>query len=400
MIRKCPLCGQPLPQEMDENQLQRRLKNLSAPLLAHEADRLRHQMDEKYRLLLAKRQEASRRRAIRQANAEVRDQMAALKKESFLVRRELEQSACHHRKELQHVQENAEAKAQSRLQQQMRRIEIETKRREGMAARSAQRRYETRLLSLDAKRERERARYEADRARLQRQTEELSRRLEATRSQQLGDEAEVDLFARLRAEFPEDRIERVRKGAKGADIVQHVTVGKRELGTIVYESKNVANWQNAFVASAKRYQKQYDTPYVLVATRALPRRQRGLCVVRDIPVVEPKMAIALASIIREAILEIGQLRLSQEGRGGKAHRLFEYIISNQFRTRFQGIVDAVAELREQQEKERNWHENAWECRTDMHDRIQSCRREVATKIKALTSTALARPSLRMRRAIA
>src|SRR5262249_31525707 len=105
------------------------------------------------------------------------------------------------------------------------------------------------------------------------------------------------LLAELKAEFPGDHIEPVRHGAKGADIIHDIMDGSKKLGRIVYESKNVSTWQNEFVTKAKRYQTQYNTPYVLIVTRVLPRRKRGLCIVKDVPVVEPRMALDLAAIL-------------------------------------------------------------------------------------------------------
>jgi len=54
-----------------------------------------------------------------------------------------------------------------------------------------------------------------------------------------------------------------------------------------------------FIAQAKKYQTQYETPHVLIVTRVFPSKRKGLCVVRDIPVVERRTAVALATIIRE-----------------------------------------------------------------------------------------------------
>jgi hypothetical protein len=98
------------------------------------------------------------------------------------------------------------------------------------------------------------------------------------------------------------------------------------------------------------------------------------------------MAVALASIMREGVAAIGKLRLTGPGRDQKAAELLRYLTSDQFSTRFKGIADCVDDLREQQRKERNWHENAWESQSGLHDRISKHHREVCAQLDKVLTT--------------
>ena len=397
MVEKCPLCQQPLPKGVSTRQLQARMEQLAAPMLAEERRQLKQELGQEYRARLKQREEAARRQAYQKAKTSVKGELTKLAKEAAAARHQVQQAARQHRKDLQQAQKQVETKAEARLTRELAKAERQADCREKRAARLAAREAEARAAKLEAKRERERARHEADRARMERQINQLSREVEKARSEQLGEEAEADLYEKLRSEFPTDRIERIKKGVRGADIVQHVMVGTREVGRLVYESKNVITWQNAFVTKAKQYQRRYDTPYVLVVTRVLPKKQRGICTVRNIPVVEPRLAVPLAAIVRDAIVELGELRLSQKGRNTKAQNLFDYIIGSEFRGQFKAMSESVADLREQQQKECNWHENEWEKRTKLHDRIDSGRRKVSAKIKAITGTSAKAPKLKVLR---
>lgn len=128
-------------------------------------------------------------------------------------------------------------------------------------------------------------------------------------------------------------------------------VDGREAGRIVYDSKNASTRQNAFVTKARQYKTRYDTPHVIIVTRALPRKERALCVRSAVPLVEPSLVIPLAATIRAAIAEIGQLRSSSAGREQKARVLYDYILSDAFRTRFSEIAASLTALRDQQEKD-------------------------------------------------
>lgn len=340
MNRNCPVCGQALPRGIDEHTLQARLKKLAAPEVAKEAQREAERLSE-----IAKRKVESQ-----------------------------------FRKQLQHAQRDAD-KAQRQLS---RSVEQARREAEYQTRRALAQKNQERMERLQYDRQQDRAKFFREKEQLQRQVEQLCRKLEKQTSDQLGDQAEVNLFAELKAEFPGDHIEQVRHGAKGADIIHDVMEGQRKLGRIIYESKNVSTWQNEFITKAKRCQTQYNTPYVLVVTRIFPRRKRGLCIVKDIPVVEPRMALALAAILREGIAEIGKMRLSNTARGGKAQELFKYVLSDEFATRFRQIRDSIQALREQQDKERDWHENAWQTHTKLYDQIDSRRRDIDERIKAIT----------------
>src|SRR5208337_3572729 len=124
-------------------------------------------------------------------------------------------------------------------------------------------------------------------------------------------------------------------------------------------------------------------PHVMVVTRVFPSKHKGLCTVRDIPVVERRMAVALAMVIREGVIEIAKLRLGGKFRDEKSQELFEYIVGAKFCTRFREIAEGVASLREQQQKERTWHENAWQVEAKIHEQIENRYREVDAQIRAI-----------------
>jgi len=200
---------------------------------------------------------------------------------------------------------------------------------------------------------------------------------------QLGKEAEVDLLLELRRAFPLDSIDPVRRGQKGADIIHEIVVETKRVGRIVYESKNVANWQNSFIAQAKRYQTQYDTPNVIIVSRCFPQKRKGLCIHKNVPIIDPKMAVHLATIMREAICELALARAAGKGRNDKAQQLFDFIVSDKFVTRFRDIADSLESLRERQQKARDWHENSWSEEAALYDKIDARRREVDSQIRTI-----------------
>jgi hypothetical protein len=395
------LCGQSLPEAINEKELQTRIEKLASPALAVEKKKLK----EEFEAQLVAEREMARQRAERQFQqqlhaAEERAKRAEKDKEKELQRlqkdyserlaaetesakREAERGVKKQLLDAEKRAKDAEDRRQKDVEQARREVENRLGKEVAQTVRLATRENEAKLEKLQAEREKEKVRYEADLAKFQGRLEDLSRKLEKQSGEQLGAEAELDLFTELSHAFPNDKIERIGRGVKGADIVHEVMDGTKLAGRIVYESKNTSNWQNGFIAQAKKYQTQYETPHVMVVTRVFPSKHKGLCTVRDIPVVERRMAVALATVIREGVIEIAKLRLGGKFRDEKSQELFEYIVGDKFCTRFREMAEGVASLREQQQKERTWHENAWQAESKIHERIEGRHREVEAQIMAI-----------------
>jgi|GEM_PF-1480797 len=357
MPSKCPLCGQPLPHAINEHELTLRLQKLASPTLAVEKRKLKEEFERQYR----KHLQVAEERAMRAARSDMKAQLLLAEKRV------------------------KDAEAQRRLEVERARKDVENRLRkeQALSIQLAKRENEDKLRKLQLERERDRVRHEEESVRFQGKLDELSRKLEKRSGEQLGAEAERDLLSDLRQAFSGDRIERIGRGVKGADILHEVRDNTKVVGRIVYESKNTLTWQNDFIVQAKKYQTQYETPHVMVVTRVFPSKRKGLCVEKGIPVVETRLAVSLASVIRDGVIEIAKLRLSGKSSDGKSQELYEYIIGDKFCTRFQDMAQCVATLRERQQKERTWHENAWETTSKIHERIAGRHREVEAQISAI-----------------
>ena len=69
MLGECPLCRQPLPEAIDEKELQSRIQKLTSPALAQEKKKLKEEFDAQ---LVAER-EIARQRAERQFQQDLRE---------------------------------------------------------------------------------------------------------------------------------------------------------------------------------------------------------------------------------------------------------------------------------------------------------------------------------------
>lgn len=174
-----------------------------------------------------------------------------------------------------------------------------------------------------------------------------------------GPEGEEQLVKVLKAEFPGDIVEH---RGKGGDVVHSVLVGGKAVGKIVYECKRTATWQKAFTRQLKTAMAQHDTRHGLLVSRCLPQRASGFVVTNGVLAVEPHLAASLAGILRRAIVELAQARLSESGKAAKTAELYEYLRSDDFGNAIRRVKDKVQELRDSLAKEKSHHETWWNTR--------------------------------------
>lgn len=379
MADKCPLCGQTLPAALDQQHLQDKLEKLKSAAADTAMRMERKRLQEEFATELSAAKEVARQQAEREFRKELQESKEALAKAAERAAEQVEKAKRAGASEAERAMKGQLAELNRRLQDTEKKALVDVKKAKQEAAEGA--------------REKAELKHTLELTRLQNKVDELNRQLEKKSGEQFGEEGELDLFTELEIAFPKDKIERVSRGVKGADILHTVMDGEKEAGCIVYESKNVSSWQNAYIAQAKKYRTQYDTPHVMVVSRVFPKKQRGLCEVEDVPVVEPRLATTLAGVMREGILEIAKLRLTKVDSDEKAQELFRYVVGNEFQTRFRDMADAVDKLSEFQKSERTWHENHWTKQSALHERIEGRHREINAKLQSIAKDGLARKAM-------
>lgn len=361
MAERCSVCGQPLPAGVTEAEMHRRLDRLGSAAAKDAAAGVRRELDRQFKTQLADQAAAIRKRAVADAQAASRRERAALQRKL-------------------HAAESAAERAAKKAAKQ---AVAET-------AKSSKR--EVDLVKDRAAKER--AQHAADTARLKSRVDDLSLKLERQTSEQMGEMTEADALAALKRAFPYDDIQRIERGLRGADILQKVMVEGAEIGRIVYECKNASSWQNEWLTKARSYRTEYQTQWVVIASRCFPRREKWFVVERGVPVIELRLIVKLAEVIRSAVVEIGSLRLTTVGRHAKAEQMLEYILSDHFASRFKNIAEAVTALRAQQDKERQWHSETWAKESRLYDEVDGGRRDIAAEVRAI-SAAPAKDGLRV-----
>ncbi len=191
------------------------------------------------------------------------------------------------------------------------------------------------------------------------QVEELKAQMQRGSQQAQGESLELELEESLKREFPVDGIEEVKKGQRGADILQCV-VDKRghDCGTILWESKN-AQWSNLWIAKLKEDQRQAKAHIAVLVVTDPPDKLTTFQYADGVWVVVRTMAMPLALALRYNLVSVNFEKLANTGKSEKMEDLYTYITSIEFKQRIEAIGEAFGSMQEEVEREKRWFQTKW-----------------------------------------
>ena len=195
---------------------------------------------------------------------------------------------------------------------------------------------------------------------MQKQIEELKRRAEQGSQQLQGEVMELELENLLRTRFPRDTIEPVAKGVHGGDVLHHVLgpVGQR-CGTILWESKRTKNWSDSWLAKLREDQREAKAEVAILMSVALPKGVETFELIESVWVTHPRVAIPLATALRQSLVELATARQASEGQQTKTEMVYQYLTGPRFRQRVQAIVEAFSSMQEDLDREKNMLTKQW-----------------------------------------
>ncbi len=277
------------------------------------------------------------------------------------------------------AEEEFEARLEDRLTQERKKAEEQA---QGIAkeAQRAQRQAEDELATT-----KERIAKSEDQWR--KQIEELKAKLERKEAIESGAVQEDRLVQLLQNEFPRDRIELV--GTRGGPDIKHQVVeGGEPCGLIIYESKRVRSWQNAWIEKLIQEKVNAGAEYAVLVSIAFPAGEENFCVKSGVPVVHPTHLIPFVTILRGALAAIKLHSQSMEEAEYKYQSLVSFLQGPQFRQRMIEIGRNMTLLDSLQQKEKRAHDKVWSQQTQIQRRTSQLGVEVQTEIAAILAGAV------------
>lgn len=181
----------------------------------------------------------------------------------------------------------------------------------------------------------------------QKANDDMARKLEQGSQQLQGEVLELEIENLLRQAFPHDKIEPVKKGARGADVIQTVlTRLGQSCGKIVWEAKRAEKWSKAWIQKLKDDQQAAGAELAVIITTAMPNDSKEpFCMIDDVWVVSFSCVRPVAETLRLILLEGNKHRSLEANKNEKMEELYRYICSPQFIQKLRAIDNAFSEMK-------------------------------------------------------
>jgi hypothetical protein len=188
---------------------------------------------------------------------------------------------------------------------------------------------------------------------MQEQIEELRRRGSQATQQLAGDVLEVDLLNILQDAFPSDRLERTRKGQRGADVLQTVrSAGGLDCGTILWESKRTKNWNEPWLAKLREDQREIKADVAALASETLPEGVVSFAQRDGIWITSLGTVIPVGAVLRHGLIEVATTRRAGALADSTKDQVFAYLTSPPFRQRITRVTETYIDMRSELDREK------------------------------------------------
>ncbi|MDB3946636.1 DUF2130 domain-containing protein [Candidatus Pelagibacter sp.] len=228
-----------------------------------------------------------------------------------------------------------------------------------------------------------------DMDRMRKKAEETARAASQAPVERQGEVREELLEEYLEKEFPTDKFEAVKKGQKGGDIIQSVVIKGESVGNILYESKDVLNFDEKWVQKLLNDMSKVDATVGFIFTKAMPKKSKGFVEEREggrvIICSEYPILRQLVSTTRKLIqANKANIASNKDEISPKLKDLFNYLNSNEFRIQTRKIFNGIKKDGEQIDKDERSIENQIKNR---RKNLEDSKKNINSIITSLVSNA-------------
>jgi hypothetical protein len=223
---------------------------------------------------------------------------------------------------------------------------------------------------------------------------ELTQKITQGSQQLQGEVQELDLQAKLMSAFPYDKISEVGKGVNGADVVQEVISHTgQSCGIILWESKRTKNWSSAWLPKLRDdVRKANATVAILVSTATPEEIGDSFGSIDKVWVMNPRHALAFASVMRETLLAVHNVKQVQAGMATTAEEVYLYVTGPQFRHRVEALVEAFTTMQEDLTAEQKVQQRQWAKRAAQIERALTSTSGMFGDLQGIAGKALPAPA--------
>jgi len=204
-----------------------------------------------------------------------------------------------------------------------------------------------------------------------------------------GEVQELAIEDWLKASFPLDTIEEIKKGQRGADCIQTVNTHARpDCGKIYYESKRAKDFAGDWIDKFKQDMRARNINTGILVSQVMPRDMERMGIKDGVWICNYDEFKGLSTLMRETIIMMSEITAGQENKGEKMEMLYGYLISPEFKSQIEAIVEGFTQLRTDLTKERNAMEKLWKSREKQIDKVLVNTAHMYGSIKGIAGSAI------------
>ncbi len=177
--------------------------------------------------------------------------------------------------------------------------------------------------------------------------DEMKRKAEQGSMQLQGEVQELALEEMLKNTFPFDLIEEVGKGIKGADCIQTVRDNTGNVcGKVIYESKRTKAFTNEWIDKLKNDMRAQNANIAVIVTETMPKDMDRFGLKDGVWICNFYEIKSLSFVLRDSLIKIQSVIVSQENKGDKMQMLYNYLTGNEFKQQIEAIVEGFSAMKE------------------------------------------------------
>lgn len=200
--------------------------------------------------------------------------------------------------------------------------------------------------------------------------EEMKRKAEQRSGQLQGKVQELEIKRMLTELYPFDEIEEIKKGQRGADILQKVRTNQGiECGKIYYESKRTKNFDNGWLKKLRDDNLTVKADVLVIVTETMPENTDKFFLKDGVWICSFNEVKGLSLVLRYGILQVHNVAVTHQGKDSKMEMLYNYLTSQEFRGQFEAIIEGFNALRENYHDEQLKMQKIWKEREKQLEKI-------------------------------
>ncbi|MBK7573353.1 MAG: DUF2130 domain-containing protein [Bacteroidetes bacterium] len=224
---------------------------------------------------------------------------------------------------------------------------------------------------------------------LNRQVDDMKRKMEQGSMQSQGEILEIELIKLLAEVFPYDEIKDVPKGVNGADVIQVIkNKFQQSCGTIIYEAKRTKVFSPTWLDKLKSDQRTLGADIAVLVSEVLPKGMEQFGLVNGVWVCSFREVSALSLVLRESLMQIQDVKSSEENKNDKMTMLYDYLTSREFSNLLQAVVDGFVNQKATLEREKRSLQSLWKEREKLIEQSAQAALAMYGGIKAIAGNAI------------